>query len=144
MVSAPVTLRKRIEQSKSELQRIEEEVKDIENQRWLIASKERQRPIVGLAKITRKNSEFIEAWILIQLAFKGRHSWLQLGPERGLTQKELYGELRRHRRQLKETTFRSYLYRLKKADLLWKHKGKWHLTKAALSASVQPARKGEA
>ena len=95
--------------------------------------KEWRAPMLGLSTISRKNSDFQEVWILIQVAFKETGNWLNLDVERGLTKRQLYSEVLRHKGAVKGSIFRSYLHRLKKAELLWKQGDKWRLTKKALS-----------
>ena len=137
-------VKKRIERGQAELSAIEKDIAELDVQLSLLTAEIRRRPIAGLGKkLTRKNTEFQQVWLFIQIAFKGSdRGWHRPEPGRGLTQEQLYKELQFRGGAPKEVTFRSYLHRLKKADLIWKHKGKWHLTATALAAG-EPRERGE-
>ncbi len=137
-------------QARKRLEAIERDSADAEAQLALLAQQRRGRPVAGLPKFTRKNRQFHEAWICIQIAFKGSDKgFVRFDHSRALTQDALYKDVRwrlfrnNEGKPLKDSTFRSYLHRLKNENLLWKHDGKWRLTEKALASGREPAARKE-
>ena len=135
----------KLERARRKLSAIERDSADVEAQLRLLRDEIRRRPVAGLAQFTRKNRQFHEVWICIQIAFKGSdksYTGIVLDDHpRALKQETLYKNVRMRLfrmhggEPLKDSTFRSYLHRLKNEpyELLWKHEGRWRLTEKALA-----------
>jgi hypothetical protein len=84
----------------------------------------------ALGKVTLKNADLQEVWIILQIAFRGpKGPWYDPELQRSFEQRELYAHLIRAGKKVNESTFRTYLRRLREKNLIWKHNGRWRLAK---------------
>ena len=68
--------------------------------------------------------------IFLQIAFRGpKGPWYDPELQRSFEQRELYAHLIRAGKKVNESTFRTYLRRLREKNLIWKHNGRWRLAK---------------